>query len=410
MAKRSVDTTAAASITPTTRVASEKPQPQKKTERSHEENQERAYIAASRRADRSIEARVQSARNASEIHKKRTGKGFKISEEIVLKEEMYEEEEDEFPRQLRSLGFMHTNSPEMNSRVSAYVSNHVALTSLNHQMEVNRMFAEQFPNAAQLSQQLSQSVYNQHPPQNSLTNSAPTSQQFSQPYGFPFMPYQPDRRQSMPQSSLSPHWTPSALQASTSSPPSRHASVDGQGSPPALTPGSGSTEAYSFPTPLFYSDNAHAASTRSSLSMPADPSLRMSAMPASTSSFTSELPSETKYLASFDMNDPMTQFMLGGAGELIGSNNYYHSVHGNSDAYNPLVGSDAVPIKSESTEPDVGGIDSPGYFDTPQASSQLLASQYHGGTIGTPGGGPGGDLWSAFINLDDESGHSETYG
>ncbi|KAK1757254.1 hypothetical protein QBC47DRAFT_378743 [Echria macrotheca] len=74
--------------------------PIKKNERSHEENQERAYIAASRRSDRSLEARIQSAMQASEIHKKRTGKGLKITPEIVEREEMYEEEED-VPRPLR---------------------------------------------------------------------------------------------------------------------------------------------------------------------------------------------------------------------------------------------------------------------------------------------------------------------
>ncbi len=46
------------------------------TQRSHEENQERAYIAASRRTDRTIEARLPSAKIASDLHKKRTGRGF----------------------------------------------------------------------------------------------------------------------------------------------------------------------------------------------------------------------------------------------------------------------------------------------------------------------------------------------
>lgn len=36
-----------------------------------------AYIAASRRSDRGLEARVESARHASEIHKKRTGHGLR---------------------------------------------------------------------------------------------------------------------------------------------------------------------------------------------------------------------------------------------------------------------------------------------------------------------------------------------
>ncbi|RIA90498.1 hypothetical protein C1645_823270 [Glomus cerebriforme] len=60
-------------------------------ERTHEENQERAYIAASHRGDRSMEARIESARKASEIHKKRTGKALRITAEDVRNEEMYQE-------------------------------------------------------------------------------------------------------------------------------------------------------------------------------------------------------------------------------------------------------------------------------------------------------------------------------
>ncbi|KAH0599145.1 hypothetical protein MHUMG1_03260 [Metarhizium humberi] len=127
----------------------------RKTERSHEENQERAYIAASRRADRSIEARVQSARQASEIHKKRTGKGFKITEDIVMKEEMYEEEDDDMPRSLHLLtAHMATQSPQMNSRLESYLANKVAFSHALAQSNmawrnhgVNRAFAESFPNA-----------------------------------------------------------------------------------------------------------------------------------------------------------------------------------------------------------------------------------------------------------------------
>ncbi|CAG8518857.1 10481_t:CDS:2 [Ambispora leptoticha] len=64
-------------------------------ERTHEENQERAFIAASHRGDRSIEARMESARKASEVHKKRTGKSLKITEDDVRNEEMYREVDPE---------------------------------------------------------------------------------------------------------------------------------------------------------------------------------------------------------------------------------------------------------------------------------------------------------------------------
>jgi adenosyl cobinamide kinase/adenosyl cobinamide phosphate guanylyltransferase len=84
----------------------EKPKSKPQDARTHEANQERAYVAASRRSDRSLEARIQSARLASEIHKKRTGKGFKITTEAVLNDAMYEEEEE--PRTAR-LPYVTTN-------------------------------------------------------------------------------------------------------------------------------------------------------------------------------------------------------------------------------------------------------------------------------------------------------------
>ncbi|TLD23870.1 hypothetical protein PspLS_06473 [Pyricularia sp. CBS 133598] len=110
------------------------------------ENQERAYIAASRRSDRSLEARVASARLASEIHKKRTGKGFKITEEIVSKEEMYEEEEDDIPMSIRaSLGSLHTSSAHFNSRMDAYVAKHMGMAQMARELEIGQQFEQHFP-------------------------------------------------------------------------------------------------------------------------------------------------------------------------------------------------------------------------------------------------------------------------
>ena len=66
------------------------------------QNQERAYTAASRRSDRGLEARYQSALMASEVHQRRTGKFLRITHEIVANEEMYEEEDDRLPLSRRS--------------------------------------------------------------------------------------------------------------------------------------------------------------------------------------------------------------------------------------------------------------------------------------------------------------------
>lgn len=51
-----------------------------------------------------MEARLESARRASEVHKKRTGKYLVITEEAVANEEMYEEEGDNAVAALRRLG------------------------------------------------------------------------------------------------------------------------------------------------------------------------------------------------------------------------------------------------------------------------------------------------------------------
>ena len=57
---------------------------------------QRAFIAASRRKDRSLDARIESANRASMLHKKRTGKAFHITKEIVEKEAMYEEVDERY--------------------------------------------------------------------------------------------------------------------------------------------------------------------------------------------------------------------------------------------------------------------------------------------------------------------------
>ncbi|RDW67945.1 hypothetical protein BP6252_09341 [Coleophoma cylindrospora] len=144
-----------------------------KTERTHEENQERAYIAASRRSDRSLEARVESARRASEIHKKRTGRALKVTEQDVLNEEMYEEEEDDLPYPYRRLmnAQLQTGSPEFNHRLSTYLTNHLAMRTALEQSIAN---SYQLQNGSNMS-------YNYNPqlmfPSPMFAHQPPTQQQ-----------------------------------------------------------------------------------------------------------------------------------------------------------------------------------------------------------------------------------------
>ncbi|KAK7745876.1 hypothetical protein SLS53_002594 [Cytospora paraplurivora] len=121
----------------------------RQSERTASENKERAYIAASRRSDRSLEARVQSAFAASQIHKDRTGKALKVTEEIVLKEEMYEEEDD-LPARYQAL----MNNPlfALSPRASAYAITQMGMRDVaaarfsnkdpSRLDEVNRQFAQ----------------------------------------------------------------------------------------------------------------------------------------------------------------------------------------------------------------------------------------------------------------------------
>jgi hypothetical protein len=54
-----------------------------RAERSQEENQERAFIAASRRKDRDFKQRLESLQKASELHFARTGKRFMVAQSQV---------------------------------------------------------------------------------------------------------------------------------------------------------------------------------------------------------------------------------------------------------------------------------------------------------------------------------------
>ncbi|RMJ23070.1 hypothetical protein PHISP_06075 [Aspergillus sp. HF37] len=55
-----------------------------------------AFVAASRRKDRSLDARLESAHRASGLHKERTGKALRITKEIVETEAMYEEVDEHY--------------------------------------------------------------------------------------------------------------------------------------------------------------------------------------------------------------------------------------------------------------------------------------------------------------------------
>ncbi|CAN8104848.1 unnamed protein product [Discula destructiva] len=118
------------------------------TERTPSENKERAYVAASRRGDRSIEARLESARSASQCHFERTGKYLKIDENIVRKEEMYEEEDDHLPRAFRTM-FNNTDVPQR-FRDASVINMAMAFGHNPSEEDINKQFAAAFPGMSAL--------------------------------------------------------------------------------------------------------------------------------------------------------------------------------------------------------------------------------------------------------------------
>ncbi|KAI0838397.1 hypothetical protein F5Y06DRAFT_45585 [Hypoxylon sp. FL0890] len=375
MPKRSFDTSNA--MPGTDRVPPVKAQ---KTERSHEENQERAYIAASRRADRSLEARVQSARQASEIHRRRTGRGLKVSEEIVLKEEMYEEEEDDLPRQYKYLtAHLQTNSHDMNHRVNAYITTQAAMATMARYNEVNRLFSESFPAAV---------AYQQH-----LNNSA---------YMAPLMKNDANLSQRMSMSGSS-HSSPATRTHSVSSQsqfdrrdstaigsPVSHSTTTAMSSPPALTPGS-STDA-----DTSESKNTPYQTPSAFSPLHLDPQLAQQS--TSSSVFTSELPNEVKMMANIDMTDPMAMHFMGdnpSAYQMFGPypgepTTQEDPLSGKADQGTDIFSQQEAPIQDDSF---LSSIDaSVNLLDVPTDSYCRL---------GTPAGGTG-DGWESFVDFGSE--------
>lgn len=105
---------------------------------------------------------------ASALHKKRTGKGFKITEEIVAEGEMYEEQDEDFPLSYRLLSAnIKSSSADMNARLEAYLSNKVEVSKMlaraNDEWrgnEINKPFAPSFPNAALPVEKTAQNIPN----------------------------------------------------------------------------------------------------------------------------------------------------------------------------------------------------------------------------------------------------------
>lgn len=113
---------------------------------------ERALVAASRRDDRTLELRIESAYKASAIHKARTGKGFFVSEAGVLNKEMYEE--DALLPRFTAMGL---SAPPGFVVDPNTVRDLLAESDRSwRENDVNKMFAQMFPHADEHARRFSQ--------------------------------------------------------------------------------------------------------------------------------------------------------------------------------------------------------------------------------------------------------------
>lgn len=399
-----------------------------------------AYIAASRRSDRSLEARVESARRASEIHKRRTGRSLRVTEQDVVNEEMYEEEDDDLPMQYRRLtAHLQTGSADFNRRLSAYLTNHVAMRSALDQAITNS-YAQQYPNAPQF-------VHNQNMyPSPFMAQNMPqqhSSQPYSQPYPTPITPgYRPNlpaRSASISQGAS--HYSPSSMTAPS---PVQQAlpQMDRRCTSSASSIKSESRSPHGAPaTPQFSHSRPGLPQTSSAYNVKSESTApqQMKAPPqpspqqpqqqqqpwsmagySNVSPFTTSLPVESQMLlgSALDPNDPLTSILMAGSEDMPQPYNYANGPQQKPRSFSQAYGGMSATLapsaldmsprnhsyRQPSTTMPIAPSSAPAYFSTfDGAMSDFSKTQGFasgGSSTGsgavTPGAIDGG--WDSFIN------------
>lgn len=250
---------------------------------------------------------------------------------------MYEEEDDDLPMQYRRLtAHLQTGSADFNRRLSAYLTNHVAMRSALDQAITNS-YAQQYPNAPQFAHN-----QNMYPSPFMTPNMTPTLPQqqspstFGQPYPSPGTPgYRPGHQArsasgtSHGTPSYSPNMpAPSPVQAvphmdhrrtSASSKSSSHSPTGAPATPQSM---------HARPTPPQTSSSftvKQEGPTSQQMRVPPQQSAvqqqhQLGGMNgfSSMSPFTTSLPTEAQMLlgSALDPNDPFTSMLMAGSENL----------------------------------------------------------------------------------------------
>ncbi|PWW80592.1 hypothetical protein C7212DRAFT_165127 [Tuber magnatum] len=291
-----------------------------KTERTHEENQERAYIAASRRSDRSLEARIESARRASAIHKRRTGRALRVTEQDVINEEMYEEEEDEYYGYRGLTAHLKNGSHDWNRRLHAYLHSQYAMrNALNQAMSGDGgNSSQQYPGIqgayqpSYMQQPLGGGPYTDSPIHSSHMSPSTYQTLRQQPYPSPTTGQQRYQRAMSMQMSQSPSMHPQGYQqgiaygnqpifAPSSTPAGLTLNALASQYPAHITPNQTGMIPAQF--------TQQVASQASKTNTPLSPCENLAAFP-----FTTALPPETQQFLqpALDPNDPLYPALMAG--------------------------------------------------------------------------------------------------
>ena len=260
---------------------------------------------------------------------------------------MYEEEDDDLPMQYRRLtAHLQTGSADFNRRLSAYLTNHVAMRTALDQA-ITDSYAQQYPNAPQFVH--NQTIY----PSPFMAHNMPHQQQqspisYSQPYPSPGTPgYRPGHQaRSASNSHVAPTYSPNVSLPSPNQQFSNVAHRKASGSsksasqsPPGATPATPAT-----PQSMQARPTLSQAPSSNNVKEESQPSQQMRAPPhpsprqqhqsvsppkglSNTSPFSTSLPPETQMLlgSALDPNDPMTSMFMAGSENLPQPYNYNFS-------------------------------------------------------------------------------------
>jgi hypothetical protein len=277
-----------------------------------------------------LEARVESARRASEIHKRRTGRSLRVTEQDVINEEMYGEEEDDLPSQYRQLtAHLQTTSTAFNQRLAAYLTGQVGVRSAIDQY-LSNSYAQGFPNGQRFLQN-QQPMYpnpalNQQF-QQQMMQASPNSMYRQAPYPMPNMQQRMHARSaSIANPQMTSNKTQSPVAADEEKRRQSIATVPTSTTSPAQTPTAATPQSNQASTPKTMS----VATPQAGFSQP-QPTTQSFPLPyrpgnfnSDHSLFTTALPQESQMLlgSALDPRDPMTNMLMTGSQYM--PNSYYN--------------------------------------------------------------------------------------